>query len=95
VSQVKMGRTVQLHYFSEHGRWPDTPYPFLILHGPHGYMIQFRDLTERDAITKENEECLHGFARSKTSGVCHSKCPQVRHLVAPVTHRQRRKGQRN
>jgi hypothetical protein len=24
----------QLRYFSQHGRWPDTPYPFLILHGP-------------------------------------------------------------
>lgn len=24
----------QLRYFSEHGRWPDTPYPFLILHAP-------------------------------------------------------------
>src|SRR5262245_42871160 len=32
----------QLRHFSAHGRWPDTPYPFLILHGPHGYLIQFQ-----------------------------------------------------
>jgi hypothetical protein len=43
----------QLQYFSAHGRWPDTPNPFLILHGPHGYMVQFDGVTERDAITKE------------------------------------------
>jgi hypothetical protein len=48
----------QLRYFSQHGRWPDTPYPFLILHGPHGYMVQFRGVTERDAITKEYEGML-------------------------------------
>jgi len=42
----------QLHYFSAHGRWPDTPNPFLILHGPHGYLVQFHGVTERDAITK-------------------------------------------
>ena len=48
----------QFRYFSEHGRWPDTPYPFLILHGPHGYMIQFRGVAERDAITKEYEGML-------------------------------------
>ena len=55
----------QLRYFSEHGRWPDTPYPFLILHGPHGYMVQFRGVTERDAITKEYEGMLARLCKSK------------------------------
>jgi hypothetical protein len=33
-------------------------YPFVILPGPHGYMIQPLDLTERAAINKEYEEML-------------------------------------
>src|SRR5579871_4642206 len=48
----------QFHYFTEHGRWPETPYPILILHGPHGYLIQFRGAEERDAITKQYEAML-------------------------------------
>src|SRR5260370_29348781 len=55
----------QLSYFSQHGRWPDTPYPLLILHGPHGYMVQFRGVTERDAITKEYEGMLARLCRIK------------------------------
>jgi hypothetical protein len=55
----------QLHYFSEHGRWPDTPYPFLILHGPHGYMVQFRGVSERDAITREYEGMLAQLCKIK------------------------------
>jgi hypothetical protein len=43
----------QFHYFTEHWRWAETPYPILILHGPHGYLIQFRGVEERDAITKQ------------------------------------------
>src|SRR6267154_989731 len=48
----------QLHYFSEHGRWQASPDPFVILHGPHGYFIQFVGVTERAAINKEYEEML-------------------------------------
>jgi hypothetical protein len=55
----------QLRYFSQHGRWSDTPYPFLILHGPHGYMVQFRGVTESDAITKEYEEMLARLCKIK------------------------------
>ena len=55
----------QLRYFSQHGRWPDTPYPFLILHGPHGYMVQFRGVTERDAITKGYEGMLTQLCKIK------------------------------
>ncbi len=55
----------QLRFFSQHGRWPDTPYPFLILHGPHGYIVQFRGVTERDAITKEYEGMLARLCKIK------------------------------
>jgi hypothetical protein len=33
-------------------------YPFVIMQGPHGYIIQLMGLTERAAITKEYEEML-------------------------------------
>ena len=55
----------QFAYFSQHGRWPQTPYPILILHGPHGYMVQFRGVTERDAITKEYEGMLQQLCKIK------------------------------
>jgi hypothetical protein len=55
----------RLGYFSQHGRWPDTPYPFLILHGPHGYIIQFRGVTERDSITEEYEGMLVRLCKIK------------------------------
>lgn len=34
------------------------PYPFVIMHGPHGYNIQLLGATEGAAIDKENEEML-------------------------------------
>ena len=55
----------EFRYYVEHGRWPHTPYPFLILHGPHGYMIQFRGVEERDAITKEYEGMLAQLCKIK------------------------------
>lgn len=55
----------QFRYYAEHGRWPETPYPLLILHGPHGYMIQFRGVTERDAINKEYEDMLVRLCKFK------------------------------
>ncbi len=55
----------QLHYYSEHGHWPDTPYPFVILHGPHGYFIQFVGATEREAIAKEYEGMLSQLCKIK------------------------------
>ena len=55
----------QFHYLIQHGRWPDTPYPFLILHGPHGYMVQFRGVEERDAITKQYEGMLARLCKIK------------------------------
>jgi hypothetical protein len=55
----------QFHYFTEHGRWPETPYPILILHGPHAYLIQFRGTEERDAITKQYEGMLGQLCKIK------------------------------
>ena len=48
----------QLGYYSQHGRWPDSPNPFVILHGPHGYFVQFLGVSERDAINKEYTDML-------------------------------------
>ena len=55
----------QLSYFSQHGRWPDNPNPFVILHGPHGYMVQFLGVTERDAVNKEYAEMLGRLCKIK------------------------------
>jgi len=54
-----------MRYFSQHGRYPVTPYPFLILQGPHGYIIQFRGVKERDAITEEYEGMLERLCKIK------------------------------
>ena len=55
----------QLHYFSGHGRWQASPDPFVILHGPHGYFVQFVGVTERAAINKEYEEMLGRLCKIK------------------------------
>src|SRR5579863_3527990 len=69
VSNDEMGGAMptpeQFAYYMQHGRWPDTPYPFLILHGPHGYMVQFRGSEERDAITKQYEGMLAQLCKIK------------------------------
>jgi len=69
VSNEEMGggfpKPEELRYYVEHGRWPQTPYPFVILHGPHGYMIQFRGGADRDAITKESEGMLAQLCKIK------------------------------
>ena len=55
----------QLRYFSQHGRWPNTTYPILLFHCPHGYTVQLRGITERDAITKEYEGMLARLCKIK------------------------------
>ncbi len=40
-------------------------YPFVLMPGPHGYMIHFLDLTERAAIKKEYEEMLARVCKIK------------------------------
>lgn len=44
---------------------PGSVYPFLILHGPHGYSIQFLGQTETAALTKEYEEMLARLCKIK------------------------------
>ena len=52
-------------YYSQHGRWPTSPSPFVIMHGPHGYHIQFLGVTETAAITKEYEGMLGRLCKIK------------------------------
>jgi hypothetical protein len=40
------------------GAPPGSPYPFVILHGPHGYSIQLLGQTERAAIAREQAPML-------------------------------------
>lgn len=69
VSNKEMGGATptpeQLRYFSEHGRYLDSPNPFVIMHGPHGYFIQFLGTTERDAINKEYAGMLARLCKIK------------------------------
>jgi len=55
----------QLRYFSEHGRYEESPYPFVIMPGLHGYLIQFVGTAERDAINKEYAEMLARLCKIK------------------------------
>lgn len=55
----------QFHYLVQHGRWPDNPSPFVILHGPHGYMVQFVDIEQRDAITRQYQGMLSQLCKIK------------------------------
>lgn len=56
----------QVAYYIQHGRWQQNPYPFIILHGPHGYMVQFRDASQRDAITRQYQPILAQLCQIKT-----------------------------
>lgn len=47
------------------GAQPGSSYPFLILHGPHGYSIQFLGVTESAAVNKEYEAMLAALCRMK------------------------------
>jgi hypothetical protein len=55
----------EMRNFSEHGRWLNNPDPFVIYHGPHGYMVQFLGVTERAAINKEYEGILERLCKIK------------------------------
>jgi hypothetical protein len=47
------------------GAQPGSTYPFLILHGPHGYSIQFLGVTESAAVNKEYGAMLARLCRMK------------------------------
>ena len=55
----------ELRYLGEHGRFRVSPAPFVILHGPHGYMIQMLGVTETAAIRKEYEAMLGRVCKIK------------------------------
>ena len=54
-----------LQYYSQHGRWSASPAPFVIMHGPHGYHIQFLGVSETAAITREYEPMLDRLCKIK------------------------------
>ena len=47
------------------GGKPGSLFPFVIIPGPHGYMVQLLGLTERAAINKEYEEMLARLCKIK------------------------------
>jgi hypothetical protein len=48
------------------GAKPDMgPYPFVILHGPHGYIVQHLGCTETAVITQEYQEMLTRLCKIK------------------------------
>lgn len=57
----------QMDSFVQHGHYPDNsyPYPFVLMQGPHGYVLQFLGATERVAIDKENGEMLARLCQIK------------------------------
>jgi hypothetical protein len=55
----------EVRYLYQNGHWPGSVYPFVILHGPHGYSVQFLGTTERAALTKEYEEMLARLCKIK------------------------------
>ena len=44
---------------------PDNPYPFVILAGPHGYMVQILGRAERAAITRGDAKMLERLCKIK------------------------------
>jgi hypothetical protein len=55
------------NHFMEHGRWRDNPDPMVIMPGPHGYMVQFLGVAERERIDKEYAPMLARLCSLKRS----------------------------
>jgi hypothetical protein len=55
----------QLRDFTQQGHWLETPNPFVIHQGPHGYMVHVRGDAERKAIVKENKGMLDRLCKIK------------------------------
>ncbi len=53
----------QFRYLTEHGHWPGNIHPFVILDGPHGYVVQFLGTAERAALTQEYAGMLARLCR--------------------------------
>ena len=56
----------EVRHFTDHGGWRTNPDPFVIMQGPHGYMVQFLGVTERAAIKREYEGMLERLCKIKT-----------------------------
>ena len=48
-------------------------YPFVIMSGPHEYIVQLLGQTERPAIIKSTKICLQDSAKSNKCGVCQKR----------------------
>jgi hypothetical protein len=57
----------QMASFVHQGHYPDKsyPYPFVLMQGPHGYVLQFLGATERLAIDTEYDEMLARLCKIK------------------------------
>jgi hypothetical protein len=55
----------EFRYLTQHRHWPGSRYPFVILHGPHGYTVQFLGATERAALTAQYEQMLARLCKIK------------------------------
>ena len=55
----------QFHYLMQHGHWPNGIYPFVILHGPHGYSVQFLGETDRARLNKQYQGMLARLCKMK------------------------------
>jgi len=55
----------EFHHLMEQGQWERTPDGFVIMQGPHGYMVHFRGVTEREAINKEYDDMLARLCKIK------------------------------
>lgn len=72
----------EFHHLMEHGEWQKTPDGFVIMQGPHGYMIQFRGVAERGAITSEYEEMLSRLCKIKDAWCL----PKAENSVSQAEH---------
>ena len=55
----------EMRYFKQYGRWRGSPHPFVILHGPHGYTVQFLGVAETDAMTRDYAPMLARLCKIK------------------------------
>ena len=55
----------QLHDFTQRGGWLETPPPFVIHHGPHGYLVHIGGVAEKAAIDKEYVAMLERLCKIK------------------------------
>jgi hypothetical protein len=60
------------------GGQPGGMYPFVIMPGPHGYMIQLLGLTERTAVNKEYEAMLAELCKIKDAWCLPKEKPKTK-----------------